>query len=64
MDFSEQQDACDQEIKRLNLLEIMDYINNTKNVFNEQTFPEITDMVSVTAAQKLCSDLSADECYF
>jgi len=34
------------ELKRLNLLEIMDYINNTKNVFNEQTFQDITDMIS------------------
>ena len=56
MDFSEQQDACDQEIKRLNLLEIMDYINNTKNVFNEQTFPEITNMVRARAALKLCAE--------
>ena len=36
----------DKEIKRLNLLELMDYINNTKNVFNEQTFPEIIEMIS------------------
>ena len=35
----------DKELKRRNLLEIMDYINNTKNVFNEQTFGEITEMV-------------------
>jgi hypothetical protein len=45
MDFSEASDVRDKEIKRLNLLEIMDYINNTKNVFNEQTFGEITEMV-------------------
>jgi len=45
-DFSEQGDVKDKEIKRLNLLEIMDYINNTKNVFNEQTFPDITEMIS------------------
>ena len=45
MDFSESEKARDKEIKRLNLLEIMDYINNTKNVFNEQTFGEITEMV-------------------
>ena len=43
MDFSEASDVRDKEIKRLNLLEIMDYINNTKNVFNEQTFGEITE---------------------
>mmetsp|Transcript_36694 Transcript_36694/g.85714 ORF Transcript_36694/g.85714 Transcript_36694/m.85714 type:complete len:563 (-) Transcript_36694:581-2269(-) len=46
MDFSDQGDVKDKEIKRLNLLEIMDYINNTKNVFNEQTFPDITEMIS------------------
>merc|ERR1740117_2900971 len=46
MDFSEASDVRDKEIKRLNLLEIMDYINNTKNVFNEQTFGEITEMIS------------------
>jgi len=48
MDFSETAEytAREKEIKRLNLLEIMDYINNTKNVFNEQTFPEITEMIS------------------
>lgn len=34
------------EIKRLNLLEIMDYINNTKNVYNEATYADITDMIS------------------
>ena len=43
-------DMRNKEIKRLNLLEIMDYINNTKNVFNEQTFYEITSMVRATAA--------------
>ena len=49
MDFSEASDVRDKEIKRLNLLEIMDYINNTKNVFNEQTFGEITEMVLTRA---------------
>ena len=49
MDFSEASDVRDKEIKRLNLLEIMDYINNTKNVFNEQTFREITEMVCTRA---------------
>ena len=43
-------DMRNKEIKRLNLLEIMDYINNTKNVFNEQTFYEITSMVRAAAA--------------
>ena len=38
-------DSRDKELKRLNLLEIMDYINQTKGVFNEQTFPHITEMV-------------------
>jgi len=53
MDFSEgnakdhpEKERRDKEIKRLNLLEIMDYINTTKGVFNEQTFQEITDMIS------------------
>jgi len=46
MDFSEASDMRDKEIKRLNLLELMDYINNTKNVFNEQTFPEIIQMIA------------------
>lgn len=46
MDFSESDKGVrDKEIKRLNLLEIMDYINNTKGVFNEVTFPEITQMI-------------------
>jgi hypothetical protein len=31
----------------LNLLEIMDYINTTKGVFNEQSFPHITKMIKV-----------------
>ena len=35
MDFSESSDMRDKEIKRLNLLELMDYINNTKGVFND-----------------------------
>jgi len=39
-------DNRDKELKRLNLLEIMDYINQTKGVFNDQTFPHITDMIS------------------
>jgi len=34
------------EIKRNNLLEIMDYINTTKGVFNEQTFEDITRMIA------------------
>ena len=46
MDFSESEKARDKEIKRLNLLEIMDYINTTKGVFNENTFEEITNMIS------------------
>ena len=47
MDFSEHEGGVrDKELKRLNLLEIMDYINNTKGVFNEQTFPEVTAMIS------------------
>lgn len=46
MDFSESDKARDKEIKRLNLLEIMDYINTTKGVFNESTFEEITAMIS------------------
>ena len=46
MDFSESDRARDKEIKRLNLLEIMDYINTTKGVFNEATFEEITSMIS------------------
>ena len=33
MDFSESEHARAKEIKRLNLLEIMDYINTTKGVF-------------------------------
>jgi len=39
-------DNRDKELKRLNLLEIMDYINQTKGVFNEATFPYITNMIS------------------
>jgi len=46
MDFSEQEKGRDKEIKRLNLLEIMDYINTTKGVFNEATFEDITAMIS------------------
>uniref|UniRef100_A0A7S2G0K5 Serine/threonine protein phosphatase 2A regulatory subunit n=1 Tax=Haptolina brevifila TaxID=156173 RepID=A0A7S2G0K5_9EUKA len=48
MDFYEANDNTqrDKEIKRLNLLEIMDYINTTKGVFNEQTFSEITAMIA------------------
>jgi len=38
--------AREKEIKRLNLLEIMDYINTTKGVFNESTFEAITTMIS------------------
>ena len=38
--------AQKKEIKRLNLLEIMDYINTTKGVFNETTFDDITAMIS------------------
>ena len=47
MDFSDSgQTAKDKEVKRLNLLEIMDYINTTKGVFNDQTFEDITTMIS------------------
>jgi len=41
-----EEDRRDKEIKRLNLLEIMDYINTTKGVFNEETYEEITAMIS------------------
>ena len=35
------------DIKRLHLVEIMEYINNTKEtVFNETTFPEVVAMIS------------------
>jgi len=47
MDFVSAEVLVDErEIKRLNLLEIMDYINNTKNVFNVETFADITAMIS------------------
>ena len=44
----------DKEVKRLNLLEIMDYINQTKGVFNEQTFPDITKMVRAARGGAHC----------
>ena len=53
MDFSESDKARDKEIKRLNLLEIMDYINTTKGVFNESTFEPITGMVRAAIAQRV-----------
>jgi len=34
------------ELKRVSLLDIMDHINQTKGVFNEKTFPHITEMIS------------------
>jgi len=46
VDFSDiMVDVKAKEIKRIQLLELVDYINSTKNVFNEQTFPEIIEMV-------------------
>ena len=44
LDFSSS-DTRHKEIKRLNLLEIMDYINTTKGVFNDATFQEIINMI-------------------
>ena len=42
VDFSDiMVDVKSKEIKRIQLLELVDYINSTKNVFNEQTFPEV-----------------------
>jgi len=43
---STQEKTQHNEAKRTQLLEIMDYINQTKGVFNESTFPEITNMIS------------------
>ncbi|KAG8465708.1 hypothetical protein KFE25_003015 [Diacronema lutheri] len=46
VDFSDiMVDVKAKEIKRIQLLELVDYINSTKNVFNEQTFPEVIEMV-------------------
>jgi len=58
MDFSESDKARDKEIKRLNLLEIMDYINTTKGVFNEATFEEITSMISANLFRGLAPNNS------
>ena len=58
MDFSESEKARDKEIKRLNLLEIMDYINTTKGVFNEATFEEITQMISANLFRGLAPNNS------
>lgn len=58
MDFSETDKARDKEIKRLNLLEIMDYINTTKGVFNESTFEEITAMISANLFRGLAPNNS------
>jgi len=44
--FSDDKDSKAKEQKRLNLLEVMDYINQTKGVFNEDTFQTITEMIS------------------
>jgi hypothetical protein len=42
VDFSDiMVDVKSKEIKRIQLLELVDYINSTKNVFNEGTFPEV-----------------------
>ena len=58
MDFTESDKARDKEIKRLNLLEIMDYINTTKGVFNESTFEEITAMISANLFRGLAPNNS------
>lgn len=58
MDFSSPDKSRDKEIKRLNLLEIMDYINTTKGVFNEGTFEEITDMISANLFRGLAPNNS------
>ena len=56
-DFADS-DNRDKELKRLNLLEIMDYINTTKGVFNESTFEVITEMISANLFREVgyCSD--------
>jgi len=59
MDFSDNASTTKQrekEIKRLNLLEIMDYINTTKGVFNEATFEEITLMISQNLFRALAAN--------
>jgi serine/threonine-protein phosphatase 2A regulatory subunit B' len=61
MDFSESDKARDKEIKRLNLLEIMDYINTTKGVFNDATFEEITAMVRGAPPPRLASSPPATQ---
>jgi len=59
MDFTDPSEVREKEMKRLNLLEIMDYINNTKNVFNEATFPDITEMISANLFRGLAPSAQA-----
>jgi len=46
MDWGNDGLKTERDIKRLNLLEIMDYINTTKGVFNESTFEDIKTMIA------------------
>lgn len=58
MDYKDEEKAKEKEIKRFNLLEIMDYINTTKGVFNEGTFEEITNMISANLFRGLAPNSS------
>ena len=58
MDYKDDDKAKEKEIKRFNLLEIMDYINTTKGVFNEGTFEEITNMISANLFRGLAPNKS------
>mmetsp|Transcript_16953 Transcript_16953/g.43828 ORF Transcript_16953/g.43828 Transcript_16953/m.43828 type:complete len:597 (-) Transcript_16953:540-2330(-) len=54
VDFSDiMVDVKAKEIKRIQLLELVDYINSTKNVFNELTFPEVIAMVKANLFRTL-----------
>jgi len=56
-------DVKAKEIKRIQLLELVEYISSTKNVFNEQTFPEIIEMVRCNLFRTLAPSNAGSNSY-
>lgn len=65
VDFSDiMVDVKAKEIKRIQLLELVDYINSTKNVFNELTFPEVIAMVKANLFRTLSPSNASSSAIF
>jgi len=52
-DFSKEADSKAKDVKRQTLLEIVEYVNNTRNCFNETLMQDVLEMVGVNIFRSL-----------